>query len=391
MMEFTYDGIVRQGFGFYNPNHAAALLTAIFPFLLALWSRKWQWYYGVAIGLLTVALALTFSRTGALVLVLELVAFALLNTKIDRRKLLLLGGGIVLILLVAGVLSRFVPDRAFGNRFVIWRAGAALAAANPLAGVGLGNSGTLASTFLLPGSITCRTLVNSHLTLLAEFGLFAGFIWFALIFYALLKGLKKHAAWIAFAGLCLSAASASIFDWDVLFDCREYGGLPASNFILSWLLFALFAGLGIRLACGKFEPQKAIGAAAAALTVALAVVLFHSPAAPGVEGEFIVKRGDNMELILRDDAWPLRDVKPFLPEYYRLSIHSFQHRSQAPDFRAGTVRLFGECAAFAPHYPQARLIFVSPPEFFELPADTAQVFLKRFREKRDGFPAITYY
>ena len=27
-----FDGIVRQGFGFYNPNHAAALICAIFPF-----------------------------------------------------------------------------------------------------------------------------------------------------------------------------------------------------------------------------------------------------------------------------------------------------------------------------------------------------------------------
>ena len=31
MMEFTFDGIVRQGFGFYNPNHAAALICAISP------------------------------------------------------------------------------------------------------------------------------------------------------------------------------------------------------------------------------------------------------------------------------------------------------------------------------------------------------------------------
>ena len=36
MMEFTFDGIVRQGFGFYNPNHAAALICAISPFLWGL-------------------------------------------------------------------------------------------------------------------------------------------------------------------------------------------------------------------------------------------------------------------------------------------------------------------------------------------------------------------
>ena len=38
MMEFTYDGMVRYGFGFYNPNHAAALICAIMPFLWG-WKR----------------------------------------------------------------------------------------------------------------------------------------------------------------------------------------------------------------------------------------------------------------------------------------------------------------------------------------------------------------
>jgi hypothetical protein len=33
MMEFTYQGIVRQGFGFYNPNHAAALICAVMPLI----------------------------------------------------------------------------------------------------------------------------------------------------------------------------------------------------------------------------------------------------------------------------------------------------------------------------------------------------------------------
>ena len=37
MMEFTYDGMVRQGFGFYNPNHAAAVICAVFPFLWTAW------------------------------------------------------------------------------------------------------------------------------------------------------------------------------------------------------------------------------------------------------------------------------------------------------------------------------------------------------------------
>ena len=40
MMEFTFDGIVRQGFGFYNPNHAAALICALLPFC---WAGLLRW------------------------------------------------------------------------------------------------------------------------------------------------------------------------------------------------------------------------------------------------------------------------------------------------------------------------------------------------------------
>lgn len=36
MMEFTYNGMVRWGFGFENPNHAAALFCAVLPLL-------WGW------------------------------------------------------------------------------------------------------------------------------------------------------------------------------------------------------------------------------------------------------------------------------------------------------------------------------------------------------------
>ena len=52
MMEFTFDGIVRQGFGFYNPNHAAALICALFPFLWG-W-KKYAWIGWMITFLLTI-------------------------------------------------------------------------------------------------------------------------------------------------------------------------------------------------------------------------------------------------------------------------------------------------------------------------------------------------
>lgn len=159
MTEFTFDGMIRYGFGFYNPNHAAALICALMPFL-------WGWKHLPLLGwcvsvLLAVPLALTYSRTGILVLAFELTAFLILTKGGNRKWLLCAAAGIVIVLASCGVFARFAFDKAITNRIEIWKAGAALFAANPWTGVGLGRSGLLVSTFLLDG-ITCRTLVNSH-------------------------------------------------------------------------------------------------------------------------------------------------------------------------------------------------------------------------------------
>lgn len=37
-IEFTYLGHIREGFGFANPNHAAAFLASLFPLLWG-WQR----------------------------------------------------------------------------------------------------------------------------------------------------------------------------------------------------------------------------------------------------------------------------------------------------------------------------------------------------------------
>ncbi|WP_294482606.1 O-antigen ligase, partial [uncultured Victivallis sp.] len=229
MMEFTYDGIVRQGFGFYNPNHAAALICALLPYC---WAGLLRWKhpaaragFGAAALVLTIALALTFSRSGLLIFFAELLLFGLLTGRRSWKVVPWIAAGGVLLFLAAGVWGRFVLDRAVTNRFDIWLAGASLFAANPWLGVGHGNSGTLATAFLLRDGIVCRTLVNSHLTLFAEYGLFPGLLWAGGIAYALIAGCRRQrrAAWVSFAGMCMAAGLATVFDWGVLFDFREWG------------------------------------------------------------------------------------------------------------------------------------------------------------------------
>lgn len=361
MMEFTYNGLVRYGFGFYNPNHAAALFCFIMPFF-------WGWKRLTGLGyllsaLLLIPLSMTFSRTGLLVLVLEFFAFYFL---FGRKNLKLLLAGISVIVLMAGlmgVLSRFTWDKAISNRPDIWLAGLKIYAANPW-GVGLGNSGLAVSTFLLDG-VVCRTLVNSHLTLLAEGGLLIGFLWFGLIFYALLNGIRKPAVWCAFAGLTLSSICASVFDWPVLFDFRTFGELGMINFLLSWALFLSYLGTLFYLSWGKIVRKKLLIAGCASLLIVLLPFVFYSGKTPVVRDGMVRKSGREMPLVLYDDEWNPRSVLPCLKDGYFLPLRS--GKVKCPQ-AVRTVWFFGQAAEYAPDYPDAEKIFVSPPEFFELPA-----------------------
>ena len=83
-MEFTYEGLVRYGFGFYNPNHAAAFICAILPFAWIAFLQKayWQKILGSLLSVILIfALAFTYSRAGVLVFILEALAFASILAK----------------------------------------------------------------------------------------------------------------------------------------------------------------------------------------------------------------------------------------------------------------------------------------------------------------------
>ena len=383
MMEFTYDGMVRYGFGFYNPNHAAALICAVMPFL-------WGWKRFQPLGwclslILTVPLAMTYSRTGMAVLILELAAFFLLSKYRNWKLIGAILGSVAAIAAAGGVLARFTLDRAILNRPEIWLAGIKLYSANPM-GVGAGNSGMLASTFLLE-NIQCRTLVNSHLTLLAEFGIPAGFLWGFAVLYALIRGTGRIRCWCAFAGLTLSASMASVFDWGVLFDFRDLGGLPLSNFLLSWLTLLLYLALGVTLAWRKTSwkfPAAAAGITAACLLIPL---LFATGSSPAIRDGLLVRVGDEIPLVIYDESWTLKTVLPFLKDGYRIPLRPGIHRTAAEN-----VWLFGNAAEYAGEYPGARLILVSPPEFAPISDRTVKIYRRPFEpgDENPGCEVIFY-
>ena len=365
MMEFTFDGIVRQGFGFYNPNHAAALICAIFPFLWG-W-KKYAWIGWILTFLLTIPLVMTYSRTGVLVLAFELAAYFILSKTKNWKLIAAIVSGILLILIVGGIFGRFALDKAVTNRPEIWLAGLKLYAVNPL-GVGLSNSGMVVSNFMLE-DIQCRTLVNSHLTLLVEFGIIAGFFWLSFISYALFSGVKKPRTWCAVAGLAISAISASIFDWDLLSDFQNYGNLPLLNFVLSWLLLFIFLVLTTYLLWKKINLKRfGIAAGCAILCVILPFCLWKSDT-PKVKNDIVYTSSD-AALVLYDEDWELNSLLPYCKTGYQIPL-----QPGLVKIKTEKVFLFGNAAEYAPEFPESKITYVNPPDFFEPVANTEKIIL----------------
>ena len=427
MMEFTYNGIVRCGFGFYNPNHAAALICALMPFLWTAWCR-WK-HRGARMAtagltlLLCIALALTLSRTGVIVLLLEIVLFVFIHNRNHRAQRDAPGGTVLpappesnrlsrrvclgftavcaLVFALTGVFSRFTVDRAVTNRADIWTAGVALFASNPWQGVGLGNSGLLAAAYLLRDGIECRTLVNSHLTLLAEFGAVVGVVWFGMILMALMSGWRHPARYSSFAGLCISAFSASLFDWDLLMDFKDMGSMTALNFALSWCVFLLFITLGMRLGGGGWKRLKSHCVVwSASFFLVLGFALCGGDAPRVEQGCVRVGEDENRSLVLRGASFGIKDAATFLKswgsESYVMPIQGLDDHlfDSLSNFRRAI--LFGEAHELDAKLPDIPLIYVSPPEWAAFPERTEKIFLKRYADSdaialNAGKAQVEYY
>ena len=309
-------GLDRLAFGFHNPNHAAALACALLPLC---WGWRRAAWAGRALALaLFAAVLLTQSRTGLLVAGLEGAMWWRLRKGRFRVSTLgshrLAAAGIAALAVAAlwRMWPRMALDGSMLNRPRIWLAGLRLFAANP-DGVGLGNSGALASAFLLgPDVPEVRTMIGAHLTLLAEFGWIAGWAWLSFVGLALCGVRSSPRVGLAFAGLALSGCSSTVFDWPTLFDFAERGGLGTVNWALSWTMFALFLGLGAWLAAGAVRrPPSARPAFASAALAGLAVLglrLVPPGDAPQVRDGYAAGGAAPRALALHDASWSLREV-----------------------------------------------------------------------------------
>ena len=299
-------------------------------------------------------LALTQSRTGLVLMAIETIAMS--KCKVENVKCKI--AGVVLALLgvavtVCWMWPRLAIDDSILNRPRIWLSGFRLFAANP-SGVGLGNSGAIASAFLLPDIPEIRTMISAHITLLAEFGWLVGFAWFVFIVLALLGLRQSPRIGIAFAGLVVSGCSSTIFDWPVLFDASDFGELGVINWILSWTMFLMFVGMGCWLIAKSVLPwrrncsSRVLFATAIAGMIVGSLLLVPKGNAPTVRDGYVFRGEAPRTLALYDDGWRLKTVLPRVGGSVALPVHAVSRFPQNFDMSGvGRVMLFGNCREWA--------------------------------------------
>ena len=190
--------------GLGNPNKTAALIAIL---MVAVWSlsylKKWMFWVSLALfSALGICLVHTFSRGGIVAAFCGLIPLLVCARWPWPTKRIV---GVVLsvwLVIAASIYlqahERFgqgvaTEDRSISNRFVLWKAAPTMMA-DAAGGWGIGQAGKAYMDWYQPldRSESYRTLVNSHLTWLVEFGLFGRF------FYIL--------GWLAAFLLCLPVA-----------------------------------------------------------------------------------------------------------------------------------------------------------------------------------------
>ena len=235
--EFFFEGVRRLDWGLGNPNKTAALIAEgmVAVWVLAYIRQRLFWLSAFLFTVLGCCLVLTFSRGGLAACcagLTVLVAFA--PRPWPRRKALAVLLAVTAIAVCAvrmdahrryaqGVLRE---DRSITNRMTLWKAAPAMMADAPK-GWGAGNAGKAYMQWYQPLDRTerYRTLVNSHLTWLVEFGwLLRGFYlsgWLAVILLCGAGGATRWAAvplgiWTAFgAASFFSSVAESPWLWGI--------------------------------------------------------------------------------------------------------------------------------------------------------------------------------
>lgn len=223
--------------GLGNPNKTASLIAIL---MVAVWGlaffRKWGfWISLILFAILGICLVHTFSRGGVVAAFLGLVPLVLaVRRPWPCRRVIAVVISIWVIVGASIYLQAherygqgvIQEDRSISNRFEIWKSAPAMMVDAP-GGWGIGNSGNAYMNWYQPldKNEGYRTLVNSHLTWLVEFGWLGRFLylagWLAVFLICFPTQTTRWLAvpfgiWVAFfVGAVFSSVAESIWLWVV--------------------------------------------------------------------------------------------------------------------------------------------------------------------------------
>lgn len=182
MNDIFFHGTWRMDWGFGNPNKTAAFISIL---MIAVWGVAYVWRHGFWIALVSFvglgfALIHTFSRGGLVSLSVGLIPLLVLAPKpwpSIRVAAIVASFGWMLVASIylkaderysQGILT---DDHSISNRLAVWNEAPAMIMSAPK-GWGIGGSGNAFRQWYQPldRNEIYRTLINSHLTWLVEFG-----------------------------------------------------------------------------------------------------------------------------------------------------------------------------------------------------------------------------
>ena len=84
----------------------------------------------------------------------------------------------------------------------------------------------------------------------------------------------------------------------------------------------------------------------------------------------IVYSSSDAPLVLYDEEWELSSLLPYCKNGYQIPLQPGLIK-----INAEKIILFGNAAEYAPEFPESKITYVNPPDFFEPVANTEKIIL----------------
>ncbi len=351
MSDIFFQGFWRMDWGLGNPNKTAALIAIL---MIAVWSlaylRNWLfWVSLVLFSALGICLVHTFSRGGMVAAFCGVIPLLVcLRRPLPVKRIV---GVVAAVWVIIGASiylqahERFgqgmvQEDRSISSRFVLWKAAPTMMVDAP-GGWGLGESGKAYMDWYQPldRNESYRTLVNSHLTWLVEFG------WLGRYLYIF--------GWLAVFLLCLPTQgdrwlSVPLGIWISLFTGAWFSSVGESIWLWIVPAIALIWVIGWRIGNRAWPETKWLllpPSLAAAILFGIALLVPNSPVTKrgkalaigkGVPSTWVVA---DRVVLGKSFPRPLRDALAKNPQ---LSCGIVESMEGLPDNVASTLILSGK-------------------------------------------------